>query len=252
MLYPEEMEIEEDLTIPGNLHLQFVGLRIPAGVTLTVSEGAYVLATNFSIDGTLRVDGGLSQDKWWQRNTSERPATHIGESGHIINEGYISLQTALPDGTVSGNGITQINPYEDVEFSQYSDLTDTILAAGENPDITYRLEIRDTELMLPEDLTIPNNLWITLTDSKLTLPQGCLLASDGMLSLYRSVIHVDGTLNNTSILSVYDTDSRIEIEGSYEGDGMIFVHSVGSYFPLTGVEKDQFAFDPDGEFWTPQ
>ena len=252
MLYPEEMEIEEDLTIPGNLHLQFVGLRIPAGVTLTVSEGAYVLATNFSIDGTLRVDGGLSQDKWWQRNTSERPATHIGESGHIINEGYISLQTALPDGTVSGNGITQINPYEDVEFSQYSDLTDTILAAGENPDITYRLEIRDTELMLPEDLTIPNNLWITITDSKLTLPQGCLLESDGMLSLYHSVIHVDGTLNNTSILSVYDTDSRIEIEGSYEGDGMIFVHSVGSYFPLTGVEKDQFAFDPDGEFWTPQ
>lgn len=188
----ERIELTQDLTIPAGVELAFYNegatTYIAEGAALTVQGGMYSNAP-FNVDGKLTVSangwatvwnnllvgGTLTIDEggrmYCQYLTDENEQ---GKAGTIVNNGSLSAeQTELKHNEVDiGGG-------DDGSKVVYS-LEALKSALAEGGQINYR----GTELTISEDLTIPENVNLTINVTTFTVNEGVTLTNKGNVWLH--------------------------------------------------------------------
>ena len=188
----ERIELTQDLTIPAGVELAFSS----EGATTYIAEGAAltvqgILYSNdpFTVDGKLTVSangyatvwnnllvgGTLTIDEggrmYCQYLTDENEQ---GKAGTIVNNGSLSAeQTELKHNEVDigggDDGSKVVRSFEALKS-----------ALAEGGQINYR----GTELTISEDLTIPENVNLTINVTTFTVNEGVTLTNKGNVWLY--------------------------------------------------------------------
>lgn len=188
----ERIELTQDLTIPAGVELAFSS----EGATTYIAEGAAltvqgILYSNdpFTVDGKLTVSangyatvwnnllvgGTLTIDEggrmYCQYLTDENEQ---GKAGTIVNNGSLSAeQTELKHNEVDiGGGDDGSKVVRSLEALKS--------ALAEGGQINYR----GTELTISEDLTIPENVNLTINVTTFTVNEGVTLTNKGNVTLY--------------------------------------------------------------------
>lgn len=188
----ERIELTQDLTIPAGVELAFSS----EGATTYIAEGAAltvqgILYSNdpFTVDGKLTVSangyanvqknllvgGTLTIDEggrmYCQYLTDENEQ---GKAGTIVNNGSLSAeQTELKHNEVDiGGGDDGSKVVRSLEALKS--------ALAEGGQINYR----GTELTISEDLTIPENVNLTINVTTFTVNEGVTLTNKGNVWLY--------------------------------------------------------------------
>lgn len=188
----ERIELTQDLTIPAGVELAFYNegatTYIAEGAALTVQGGMYSNAP-FNVDGKLTVSangyatvwndllvgGTLTIDEggrmYCQYLTDENEQ---GKAGTIVNNGSLSAeQTELKHNEVDiGGGDDGSKVVRSLEALKS--------ALAEGGQINYR----GTELTISEDLTIPENVNLTINVTTFTVNEGVTLTNKGNVWLY--------------------------------------------------------------------
>ena len=188
----ERIELTQDLTIPVGVELAFynegVTTYIAEGAALTIQGGLYSNAP-ITVDGKLTVSangyanvqkdllvgGTLTIDEggrmYCQYLTDENEQ---GKAGTIVNNGSLSAeQTELKHNEVDiGGG-------DDGSKVVYS-LEALKSALAEGGQIDYR----GTELTISEDLTIPENVNLTINVTTFTVNEGVTLTNKGNVTVF--------------------------------------------------------------------
>lgn len=206
----ERIELTQDLTIPAGVELAFSS----EGVTTYIAEGAAltvqgILYSNdpFTVDGKLTVSangratvwnnllvgGTLTIDEggrmYCQYLTDENEQ---GKAGTIVNNGSLSAeQTELKHNEVDiGGGDDGSKVVRSLEALKS--------ALAEGGQINYR----GTELTISEDLTIPENVNLTINVTTFTVNEGVTLTNKGNVSLYGDM-HLYGKLDVSNGISYF-------------------------------------------------
>ena len=188
----ERIELTQDLTIPAGVELAFYNegatTYIAEGAALTVQGGMYSNAP-FNVDGKLTVSangyatvwndllvgGTLTIDEggrmYCQYLTDENEQ---GKAGTIVNNGSLSAeQTELKHNEVDiGGGDDGSKVVRSLEALKS--------ALAEGGQINYR----GTELTISEDLTIPENVNLTINVTTFTVNEGVTLTNKGNVWLH--------------------------------------------------------------------
>lgn len=188
----ERIELTQDLTIPAGVELAFYNegatTYIAEGAALTVQGGMYSNAP-FNVDGKLTVSangwatvwndllvgGTLTIDEggrmYCQYLTDENEQ---GKAGTIVNNGsLIAEQTELKHNEVDiGGGDDGSKVVRSLEALKS--------ALAEGGQINYR----GTELTISEDLTIPENVNLTINVTTFTVNEGVTLTNKGNVWLH--------------------------------------------------------------------
>lgn len=188
----ERIELTQDLTIPAGVELAFYNegatTYITEGAALTVQGGMYSNAP-FNVDGKLTVSangwatvwnnllvgGTLTIDEggrmYCQYLTDENEQ---GKAGTIVNNGSLSAeQTELKHNEVDiGGGDDGSKVVRSLEALKS--------ALAEGGQINYR----GTELTISEDLTIPENVNLTINVTTFTVNEGVTLTNKGNVWLH--------------------------------------------------------------------
>ena len=188
----ERIELTQDLTIPAGVELGFYNegatTYIAEGAALTVQGGMYSNAP-FNVDGKLTVSasgyanvynnllvgGTLTIDEggrmYCQYLTDENEQ---GKAGTIVNNGSLSAeQTELKHNEVDiGGGDDGSKVVRSLEALKS--------ALAEGGQINYR----GTELTISEDLTIPENVNLTINVTTFTVNEGVTLTNKGNVWLH--------------------------------------------------------------------
>lgn len=188
----ERIELTQDLTIPAGVELAFYNegatTYIAEGAALTVQGGMYSNAP-FNVDGKLTVSangwatvwnnllvgGTLTIDEggrmYCQYLTDENEQ---GKAGTIVNNGSLSAeQTELKHNEVDiGGGDDGSKVVRSLEALKS--------ALAEGGQINYR----GTELTISEDLTIPENVNLTINVTTFTVNEGVTLTNRGNVWLH--------------------------------------------------------------------
>ena len=188
----ERIELTQDLTIPTGVELAFynegVTTYIAEGAALTIQGTLYSNAP-FTVDGTLTVSkngeanvhnnllvgGTLTIDEggrmYCQYLTDENEQ---GTAGKIINNGSLSAeQLDLKHNEVDIGGGD--------DGSKVVRSLEALKAALENGG---RINYRGTELTISENLTIPENVNLTINVTTFTVNEGVTLTNKGNVWLY--------------------------------------------------------------------
>ena len=188
----ERIELTQDLTIPAGVELAFydegVTTYIAEGTALTIQGGLYSEAPitvdgkltvsangyanvqkNLLVGGTLTIDEGGRMYCQYLTDENEQ-----GKAGTIVNNGSLSAeQTKLKHNEVDiGGG-------DDGSKVVYS-LEALKSALAEGGQINYR----GTELTISEDLTIPENVNLTINVTTFTVNEGVTLTNKGNVWLH--------------------------------------------------------------------
>ena len=189
----ERIELTQDLTIPAGVELAFydegVTTYIAEGTALTIQGGLYSEAP-FTVDGKLTVSkngeanvhksllvgGTLTIDEggrmYCQYLTDENEQ---GKAGTIVNNGSLAAEQfdlKHNEVDIGGGG-------DDGSKVVYS-LEALKSALAEGGQIDYR----GTELTISEDLTIPENVNLTIDVTTFTVNKGVTLTNKGNVWLY--------------------------------------------------------------------
>lgn len=189
----ERIELTQDLTIPAGVELAFydegVTTYIAEGTALTIQGGLYSEAP-ITVDGKLTVSangyanvyndllvgGTLTIDEdgrmYCQYLTDENEQ---GKAGTIVNNGSLAAEQfdlKHNEVDIGGGG-------DDGSKVVYS-LEALKSALAEGGQINYR----GTELTISEDLTIPENVNLTINVTTFTVNEGATLTNKGNVSLY--------------------------------------------------------------------
>lgn len=188
----ERIELTQDLTIPAGVEMAFYNegatTYIAEGAALTVQGGMYSNAP-FNVDGKLTVSangwatvwnnllvgGTLTIDEggrmYCQYLTDENEQ---GKAGTIVNNGSLSAeQTELKHNEVDiGGGDDGSKVVRSLEALKS--------ALAEGGQINYR----GTELTISEDLTIPENVDLTINVTTFTVNEGVTLTNRGNVWLH--------------------------------------------------------------------
>ena len=234
--------IEEDLVIPAWLHLQFVDLIVPEGVTLSVSKNTTLYATKLQLDGTILNSGDISQGIW--HKSSETNEVSVGENGRIENSGKLSLANPVPAGTVEGSGKFTVDREYRLQTSDFDGLKAACESALADPGADYELTVgAESELQIDEDLETPENLILLCFGKNILVPKGVTLSVRGKLHLRRATVRVQGRLVNEGDIFFYGTAARIHLDdgAEYSGSGdLICYETPEDYFPAVGIERSRF------------
>lgn len=188
----DRIELAQDVTIPAGVELAFynegVTTYIAEGAALTVQGGLYSNAP-FNVDGKLTVSasgyanvynnllvgGTLTIDEggrmYCQYLTDENEQ---GTAGKIINNGSLSAeQLDLKHNEVDiGGGDDGSKVVRSLEALKS--------ALAEGGQINYR----GTELTISEDLTIPENVNLTINVTTFTVNEGVTLTNEGNVTVF--------------------------------------------------------------------
>ncbi len=244
----EDFVLDENLSIPCNLHIQIPRLTIPSGRELTVETGARLDCS------VLRIEGRLSN--WGQTFCLIfAPSAGVTESETVLGE----AGSVLNGGTMTFSGELDVNRFIDAgaSFREYhfllsgtDELPALIQRAENDGEAGFFAGIYGGDRESGSSLALPKNFTLTLHDASLRFPADTILSLDGSLLLYRSRVLTAGELVNNGRCAVYDAESGLEIleGGSYSGYGELANCSGSSLFPLSGVDPALFeALEPSGE-----
>lgn len=198
----ERIELTRDVTIPAGVMLAFynegVTTYIAEGAALTIQGGLYSEAPitvdgkltvsangyanvqkNLLVGGTLTIDEGGRMYCQYLTDENEQ-----GKAGTIVNNGSLSAeQTELKHNEVDiGGGDDGSKVVRSLEALKS--------ALAEGGQINYR----GTELTISEDLTIPENVNLTINVTTFTVNEGVTLTNKGNVSLYGDM-HLYGKLD---------------------------------------------------------
>ena len=188
----DRIELAQDLTIPAGVELAFynegVTTYIAEGAALTVQGGLYSNApfnvdgkltvsasgyanvhNNLLVGGTLTIDEGGRMYCRYLTDENEQ-----GTAGKIINNGSLSAeQLDLKHNEVDiGGGDDGSKVVRSLEALKS--------ALAEGGQINYR----GSELTISEDLTIPENVDLTINVTTFTVNEGVTLTNEGKVTLY--------------------------------------------------------------------
>lgn len=187
----ERIELTQDLTIPAGVELAFydegVTTYIAEGAALTIQGGLYSEAPitvdgkltvsangyanvqkNLLVGGTLTIDEGGRMYCRYLTDENEQ-----GKAGTIVNNGSLAAeQFDLKHNAIDisdGDGNRVVGTFEALKS-----------ALAEGGQINYR----GTELTISEDLTIPENVNLTINVTTFTVNEGVTLTNKGNVWLH--------------------------------------------------------------------
>ena len=188
----ERIELTRDVTIPAGVMLAFynegVTTYIAEGAALTIQGGLYSEAPitvdgkltvsangyanvqkNLLVGGTLTIDEGGRMYCQYLTDENEQ-----GKAGTIVNNGSLSAeQTELKHNEVDiGGGDDGSKVVRSLEALKS--------ALAEGGQINYR----GTELTISEDLTIPENVNLTINVTTFTVNEGVTLTNRGNVTVF--------------------------------------------------------------------
>lgn len=206
----ERIELTQDVTIPTGVMLAFynegVMTYIAKGAALTIQgtlyseapitvDGKLTVSKNGAADvqkkllvgGTLTIDEGGRMYCQYLTDENEQ-----GKAGTIVNNGSLSAeQTELKHNEVDiGGGDDGSKVVRSLEALKS--------ALAEGGQINYR----GTELTISEDLTIPENVNLTINVTTFTVSEGVTLTNRGNVSLYGDM-HLYGKLDVSNGISYF-------------------------------------------------
>ena len=233
--FVEDFVIEEDVTIPENLEVNFTGgVVIPEGVTVTLGENNWTYFDHLVVNGTYINHG------------STQIPEMLTVNGEIYNYGGIHLSVgasqAMDLEVVDGTGSIFACEGEyalgwvDIGYNlgaadAYERFMYVIEIAEQNPDFQYTAYAYDSfELTLIEDVTIPENccIFVGAHDPAkcmvLNIAEGCTLTVNGQFTCGNNV-NVAGTLAGYGNVQVNSSGvMNFEQTGSYQVTAPLFVY----------------------------
>ena len=205
----ERIKLTRDVTIPAGVELAFynedVTTYIAEGAALTIQgtlyseapitvdgkltvskNGAANVQKNLLVGGTLTIDEGGRMYCQYLTDENEQ-----GKAGTIVNNGSLAAeQFDLKHNAIDisdGDGNRIVGTFEALKS-----------ALAEGGQINYR----GTELTIGEDLTIPENVDLTINVTTFTVNEGVTLTNKGNVSLYGDM-HLYGKLDVSNGISYF-------------------------------------------------
>ena len=255
--------IEESLTVPLNLHISdWSGeLYVPSGVTLTI-EGM-MDCRQLTVDGEIVI----KEDAWLNVHEELNLGGHI----NIENDGHMDLNAALwtddfNDKILLGEDNAWVNLYFDAR-SEGEAKSGLNLLNGLN---TKEQIGKSLNILFPwtlsEDLELPEGVGLNISagwddqNGSLIVPQEVRLTVNDFLRIADADVIVYGTLVNHGRIELvrenWDTEANgrfgvldLEIGGSYQGEGEIWINTVVAPqdyvigFPQGFLTEEQFEYD---------
>lgn len=189
----ERIELTQDLTIPAGVELAFydegVTTYIAEGAALTIQGGLYSEAP-ITVDGKLTVSANGYANV--QKNLLVGGTLTIDEGGRMYCQYLTDENEQGKAGTIVNNGSLAAEQFDlkhnEVDIGGGGDDGSKVVyslealksALAEGGQIDYR----GTELTISEDLTIPENVNLTIDVTTFTVNEGVTLTNKGNVSLY--------------------------------------------------------------------
>lgn len=188
----ERIELTQDLTIPAGVELGFYNegatTYIAEGAALTVQGGMYSNAP-FNVDGKLTVSANGWATVW--NNLLVGGTLTIDEGGRMYCQYLTDENEQGKAGTIVNNGSLAAEQFDlkhnEVDIGGGDDgskvvrsLEELKSALAEGGQINYR----GTELTISEDLTIPENVNLTINVTTFTVNEGVTLTNKGNVWLH--------------------------------------------------------------------
>ena len=189
----ERIELTQDLTIPAGVELAFSS----EGATTYIAEGAAltvqgILYSNdpFTVDGKLTVSANGWATVW--NNLLVGGTLTIDEDGRMYCQYLTDENEQGKAGTIVNNGSLAAEQFDlkhnEVDIGGGGDDGSKVVrslealksALAEGGQINYR----GTELTISEDLTIPENVNLTINVTTFTVNEGVTLTNKGNVWLY--------------------------------------------------------------------
>ena len=188
----ERIELTQDLTIPVGVELGFYNegatTYIAEGAALTVQGGMYSNAP-FNVDGKLTVSANGWATVW--NNLLVGGTLTIDEGGRMYCQYLTDENEQGKAGTIVNNGSLAAEQFDlkhnEVDIGGGDDGSKVVRslealksALAEGGQINYR----GTELTISEDLTIPENVNLTINVTTFTVNEGVTLTNKGNVWLH--------------------------------------------------------------------
>lgn len=188
----ERIELTQDLTIPAGVELGFYNegatTYIAEGAALTVQGGKYSNAP-FNVDGKLTVSANGWATVW--NNLLVGGTLTIDEGGRMYCQYLTDENEQGKAGTIVNNGSLAAEQFDlkhnEVDIGGGDDGSKVVRslealksALAEGGQINYR----GTELTISEDLTIPENVNLTINVTTFTVNEGVTLTNKGNVWLH--------------------------------------------------------------------
>lgn len=188
----ERIELTQDLTIPAGVELAFYNegatTYIAEGAALTVQGGMYSNAP-FNVDGKLTVSANGWATVW--NNLLVGGTLTIDEGGRMYCQYLTDENEQGKAGTIVNNGSLAAEQFDlkhnEVDIGGGDDGSKVVYslealksALAEGGQIDYR----GTKLTISEDLTIPENVDLTIDVTTFTVNEGVTLTNEGKVALY--------------------------------------------------------------------
>lgn len=188
----ERIELTQDLTIPAGVELGFYNegatTYIAEGAALTVQGGMYSNAP-FNVDGELTVSANGWATVW--NNLLVGGTLTIDEGGRMYCQYLTDENEQGKAGTIVNNGSLAAEQFDlkhnEVDIGGGDDGSKVVRslealksALAEGGQINYR----GTELTISEDLTIPENVNLTINVTTFTVNEGVTLTNKGNVWLH--------------------------------------------------------------------
>lgn len=188
----ERIELTQDLTIPAGVELGFYNegatTYIAEGAALTVQGGLYSDAP-FNVDGKLTVSANGWATVW--NNLLVGGTLTIDEGGRMYCQYLTDENEQGKAGTIVNNGSLAAEQFDlkhnEVDIGGGDDGSKVVRslealksALAEGGQINYR----GTELTISEDLTIPENVNLTINVTTFTVNEGVTLTNKGNVWLH--------------------------------------------------------------------
>ena len=188
----ERIELTQDLTIPAGVELAFYNegatTYITEGAALTVQGGMYSNAP-FNVDGKLTVSANGWATVW--NNLLVGGTLTIDEGGRMYCQYLTDENEQGKAGTIVNNGSLAAEQFDlkhnEVDIGGGDDGSKVVRslealksALAEGGQINYR----GTELTISEDLTIPENVNLTINVTTFTVNEGVTLTNRGNVTVF--------------------------------------------------------------------
>lgn len=204
----KDLVLERDLTLSRGmwLYVQNADIHIPAGITLSVDDGAEISGSNISIavNGTLKNDGSCRFEEVCASGLLRNPGglrchqLKVTSSGRVEGAGRISAGEIIIDGTWTNSGETGVNALTVNGTVKNNGRIEAYNVAGAG-------NISGNSIAPPDDSNTPDNGDVTIYATILNLqevldgaPKGAIVICEDSYDYYGgelpSIIHEDITI----------------------------------------------------------
>ena len=257
-----DLGLTSSITIPANMEVYVydndndVSLVVPAGVTVTVSADAKIIADSFKVYGTVVNEGSVQGFFEWE-NGQVTLVAYLEVNGTIRNSGLVEYPytlTGLDKIVSNGDGIVAIG----YPIGSENDFKAMVNTATADSNVRHKYDayaIRDLTISRSYE-ELPTSVSFYIQNAEVTVSaNGCLgvrYSADGRYMSYICLyeygtlrIKKDGILINESIIEVYSTAQMICESGAiYVGTGWLGVeNSGGDIFSVSVIGLDERRFD---------